>query len=144
MGLFDQLAGQALGAVLGGNNQQGGQGDMLGAILGMVQGQQGGLGGLVASLSKSGLADQVASWVGTGANMPVEGSQLGSALGGNVIGDLAAKLGISPEMATGALAQYLPMVIDKLTPNGQVEAGGADIMQQGMAVLGGLFGNKQA
>lgn len=142
MGLLDQLAGQALGAVMGGG-QQGGNHDMLSAVLGMVQGHEGGLGGLVANLAKSGLADQVASWVGTGANLPVEGGQLSSALGGNVVGELAAKLGLSPEAAGGALAQYLPMIIDKLTPNGQVEAHG-DLLQQGMAVLGGLLGNRQA
>lgn len=150
MGLFDglagQLASQALGAVLSGNHAQGGQGgagDVVSAIFNMVQGHQGGLAGLVGTLAQSGLADQVASWVGTGQNMAVDGNQINNALGSGLVGNIASQLGLSPEMASGALAQFLPMVIDQLTPNGQVENHGGDMLQQGLsAILGSL--NKQA
>jgi uncharacterized protein YidB (DUF937 family) len=33
---------------------------------------------------------------------------------------LAAKAGISPDTAASTLAQLLPGIVDKLTPNGQV------------------------
>lgn len=33
---------------------------------------------------------------------------------------LAAKAGISPDMAGSAIAQLLPGIVDKLTPNGSV------------------------
>jgi len=44
-----------------------------------------------------------------------------------------SKLGIDSQQASGLLAQYLPKIIDKLTPAGQVDEG-AD-PQQGLAAL---------
>jgi uncharacterized protein YidB (DUF937 family) len=49
---------------------------------------------------------------------------------------LAAKAGISPDMAGGAIAQLLPGIIDKLTPNGQVPDHNSV-----MGMLGGLLQN---
>ena len=137
MGLFDSVAGSVLSSVMGGGSSGGG--DLASAVLGMVQGQEGGLGGLVGKLASAGLADQVSSWVGTGENLPVNPDQIASALGDTQIGELAAKLGLSNEQISSGLATILPMVIDKMTPNGQVEAGGGDLMSQGLSMLGGLL-----
>jgi uncharacterized protein YidB (DUF937 family) len=48
---------------------------------------------------------------------------------------------VSPEQASGSLADLLPQVVDKLTPNGQLPEGGGDLLAQGMDLLkkGGLF-----
>ena len=51
-------------------------------------------------------------------------------LGTGAIGDLAKKLGLDPHAAAGQISEFLPQIIDQLTPNGGVEAGG----------LGGLLG----
>lgn len=145
MGLLDQLAGQVLGSLTGGG-QGGGQSALLQVLLSLIQNREGGLGGLLAQLSHAGLGEQVASWVGTGQNLPVSGDQLGKALGGaGGLGDLAAQLGLPQEQLAGQLAALLPHVIDGLTPGGQLpdkapEAGG-DAFGEGLsAVLGGLLG----
>lgn len=136
MGLLDQLAGQVLGGLTGGG---GGQADLLKIMMSLIQNHEGGLGGLLDKFSQAGLGDQAASWVGTGANMPISGDQLQSALGADTIGDIASKLGMSHGDASGALANLLPGLIDQLTPQGQVTEG--DALSQGLAGLAGkLFG----
>ena len=45
-------------------------------------------------------------------------------LGSDAIGKIAAQLGLSHGEASGQLAQMLPEVISRLTPNGQAPAGG--------------------
>src|SRR5579864_2327388 len=42
--------------------------------------------------------------------------------GSDQVKALAAKAGISPDLAGTAIAQILPGLVDKLTPNGQVPA----------------------
>ncbi len=58
-----------------------------------------------------------------------------------MLGQIAAQLGVSPQQASGGLADLLPQVIDGLTPNGQLPQGG-DMLAQGLDMLkkGGLFG----
>lgn len=137
MGLLDGLAGQVLGSVLGGNEQgtQSGAGNMLQEILQMLQGQQGGLGGLVAQFQQAGLGDQVKSWISTGSNLPINADQLKAALGDDTVASIASKLGMSQGDAAGGLADLLPQIVDKLTPNGQVSEG-HDLS----GMLGGLAG----
>ena len=52
MGLFDQLAGQVLGSLAGGNGQAGGQSALLQLVLSLIQNSEGGLGGLLAKLNQ--------------------------------------------------------------------------------------------
>ena len=129
MGLLDQLGGML---------NQGGNNDFVGAITNLID-QQGGLGGLVQQLQNGGLGDIVSSWVGTDANLPVSAEALQQALGSEQISQIAARLGLSPDQAAGGLAQLLPQIVDKLTPNGQIETGG--LLEQGLDLLKGkLFG----
>lgn len=133
MGLLDQVAGQVLGGLTGGGG--GGQADLLKIVMSMIQGQGGGLGGLLGKFDQAGLGQQAASWVGTGANMPISGDQLQSALGADAIGDIAGKLGMSAGDASGAVANLLPGLVDQLTPQGRVTEG--DALSQGLAALAG-------
>ena len=140
--------GNILGSVLGGSNQSGGGalGNILSSVLGGgAQAQQqagtqmaGGLGNLTDMLSQLGLGDQVKSWVGTGENLPVTAEQIQNTLGQNgTLGQIASQAGVSETDAAGGLAELLPGLINKLTPNGQVNAG--DIT----SILGSLLsGNK--
>ena len=80
----------------------------------------GGLGGLLDKLQKGGLADIANSWVGSGPNQPVPSSQLGSALGPEILKTLAQRSGLPEEEITKQLAQVLPGVVDKLTPAGRL------------------------
>jgi len=137
MSLLDSVIG-ALGSHPGS-----GQGDALHVLIGLLgqgggQGSGlGGLGGLVQKLQQGGLADAVNSWVSTGQNLPVSPDALGGALGHDTVADFASRLGLNKGDALGQLAQLLPQVVDKLTPNGQVPQGGGlgDIA----GALGGLL-----
>ena len=86
----------------------------------------GGLGGLVQAFQKNGLGEIVNSWVGTGQNKPVTPNQIEQGLGSDVLKQIAGQAGLSSEAASSQLSNLLPNLIDKLTPNGKVEARGFD------------------
>lgn len=135
MGLFDEIAGQVLGSLTGGA-QGGGQSPLLQIVLNLIQNSEGGLGGLLGRLGQAGLGDQVASWIGTGQNLPVTPEQLGQALERSGLGSMAAQLGMTGEQMASQLAPLLPHVIDGLTPTGKLPESGDELL----AALGGLLG----
>ncbi len=148
MGLLDSVLGAA-GAMMGGNQQSqgGGLGNLgsLGALLPVVVGmlgndsQHGGLGGLMEKFNQAGMGDVIKSWVGSGQNAPISGDQLGQVMGGDMMGEIAAKLGMNQGDAAGQLAQMLPGLIDKLTPHGEAPQGGLGNSGDLMGMLGGLL-----
>jgi uncharacterized protein YidB (DUF937 family) len=79
-----------------------------------------GLGGLLNKLQQGGLGNATDSWVGNGQNQPVPPNQLGSALGSDVIKNLAQRSGLSEDELTQQLSQVLPGLVDKMTPNGRL------------------------
>jgi uncharacterized protein YidB (DUF937 family) len=120
MSLFDQLSG-----VLGGLSEKGNESSALvnGLIHLLGSGSQGnGLAGLVQGFQQNGLGDVVSSWIGTGENLPVSSEQVQAGLGGQ-LHQFASTAGLSTEAASSQLAQILPLIIDKLTPNGQLPEG---------------------
>lgn len=135
MGLLDSVVGALAGGQSGGNNA------LLETVLQLINNPQtGGLAGLVQSFQQGGLGEIVNSWVSTGANLPISPEQIQRVLGNSSLQGLAAQLGVTPEQASGSLADLLPQVVDQLTPNGQVPQGG-DLMAQGLDLLKGkLFG----
>src|ERR1700741_18200 len=116
MGLLDSVMG-----AMSGKTGEGGSANALIGMIGSVIQQNGGLQGLANKFSQSGGADAFASWVGTGQNQSVSGNQIQQALGSEQVRALAAKMGIDPAQASTLLAQYLPKVVDKLTPQGQID-----------------------
>lgn len=144
MGLLDSLIGAATQAGMGspqGQTSAAGSGlpggmdpQMLMALVGSLLASSGGLQGLLAKLQSGGLGDAVQSWIGTGANQPVSGDQLGGALGPDLMGMIASQLGGSPQQASGTLAEVLPGLIDQLTPKGQLPT------DNDLGGLGGLLG----
>jgi uncharacterized protein YidB (DUF937 family) len=83
-------------------------------------GLMGGLGDLLDKFQKAGHGQTVDSWVGKGPNQPIQPGQIGGALGQTTISDLARQAGVSEQDLLNGLAQALPGVIDKLTPNGRL------------------------
>jgi uncharacterized protein YidB (DUF937 family) len=134
MALFDQVL-SAAGSLAGQQDQS--SNALVGGIMQLVNNPQtGGLAGLIQSFQNGGMGEIVKSWVSTGQNLPVSAEQIQSALGSEQISNLAAQIGVSPDQMSGQLAQYLPQVVDKLTPDGNVPQGG-DLMTQGMELLKG-------
>ena len=135
MSLLD-IAAQALG----GANTPGGSNAAISEVMNMVNSYPGGVGGLVGAFEKNGLGGVASSWVGTGANQPVTPQQVQTGLGSDAIANMASKLGVSPAIASGVVAQLLPHVVDHMTPGGQVPAaGGTDMLSMGENMLKGLL-----
>lgn len=156
MSLLDSVLGSVLGA--GGQQQQAGAAagaSGLGGLIALVasnpqilqvitnmlgnDGSQGGLGGLIAKFQRAGLGDAASSWVRTGENQAITGDEMSDALGESTMADLASKMGMNQGDAAGSLANMLPGLIDRLTPNGAVPAGGLGNSGDLMDMLGGLL-----
>jgi uncharacterized protein YidB (DUF937 family) len=131
MGLFDELVGKAAG-LLGGS--EGGNAGLLDGVMGMLTSKEsGGLSGLVQSFQQEGLGDIISSWISTDQNQPISAEQIQQGLGSDMIQNLAAKAGLSTEDVSAKLAQCLPGVIDKLTPDGVIPEGG--LLDKGLGFL---------
>ena len=104
-GLSDVLKG-GLGGLLAGG--------AAGSIL------SGGLGDLMKQLQQGGQGDTANSWVGTGQNKPIAPGDLANALGADQINAIATQAGLSRDDLLKGLSQYLPDVIDHLTPDGRL------------------------
>jgi uncharacterized protein YidB (DUF937 family) len=136
MGVFDDLLKTGLSSMTGGNQQQGTS--LITGILEMLSGQQsGGIQNLVQQFTQKGLGDIVSSWVSTGPNLPVSVDQIQNALGNDTISSVAQRAGVAPEAASSILAQFLPGVVDRLTPEGKIPESG-NLLEQGLNVLKGM------
>jgi uncharacterized protein YidB (DUF937 family) len=91
---------------------------VLSEVLG--NGGQGGLSAIVAKLQQAGFGDQVKSWIGTGANLPITAEQLQQVLDSDTVKQLAAKFNIPIDQLVKVLAQQLPTAVDHASPNGRL------------------------
>ena len=133
MGLLDEIVGKITGLMGHGEGEQSG---LLEAVMQMLDNKwSGGLGGLVQSFQEKGLGGVISSWVGTGENLPVSAEQIQQVLGSDTVQNLAAKAGIAPEEVSGKLAEFLPGIVDKMTPDGTVPEGG--LLEKGLEFLKG-------
>jgi uncharacterized protein YidB (DUF937 family) len=107
MGFLDGIVGGVIGA------------EALSLVKGYVE-KRGGLEGVVADFKKTGLGEQIDSWISKGPNLPVSAEQIQQALGSDQIKELAAKFGIPVEKVSAFLAEHLPAAIDKATPEGKL------------------------
>lgn len=110
------------------------------AVVGLL-GQQstvGGLGGLIQAFQNNGLGEIVNSWVSTGKNLPISPQQIQQGLGGDLLKQLASQAGLSPDAAGNQLANLLPGLIDKLTPDGKLPD--SHVIEQGLNLLRGKLG----
>jgi len=128
MGLLDSI----LAAASGKTGATGEANPLMGIISGLLA-QSGGLEGLASKFSQSGQGNAFQSWVGMGENQAVSSNQIQNALGSEQVNAMASRMGVDPTMASNFLAEYLPKIVDKLTPAGKIDPT-AD-HQQGLAAL---------
>ena len=119
--------GSVAGGGMGGGGMGGGLSDILKGPLGGVLGGaaagsviSGGLGDLLKQLQQGGQGDTANSWVGKGQNKAISPNDLAGALGADQIEALSAHSGLSRDDLLNGLSQYLPQVIDHLTPDGRL------------------------
>jgi uncharacterized protein YidB (DUF937 family) len=117
MGLLDSIITSVLQGTMSNQQSQA----LPGALSQILSGSDlGGIGGLLAQLQRGGLDRQVASWLGSGTNMPVSPHQLQSALGDDHTQQIGQSAGI-PIDQLKMLAQALPGAVDRMSPNGVLE-----------------------
>ncbi|TGM56959.1 YidB family protein [Leptospira vanthielii] len=131
MSFFESLKAVAAQAVeLVQNNPQ-----IVSGIQKIVE-ENGGVSGIVQKFKDKGFADAASSWVGTGENVNIGANDVMKVLGNDSIQELAKKVGLDSEATAGLIGNLLPLVIDKLSPDGK-EPGG-DITSQ-LSSLASLF-----
>jgi len=107
MSLFDGVLGGLVGAGL------------TTAVQGYIE-KQGGVAAVVQQFEQHGLGAIAQSWVGTGANLPIEPQQLEKVIGSDLVQQLAAKIGMPAQELLQKLAQVLPQAVDRMTPAGVI------------------------
>lgn len=123
MSLFNQIA-----SLLGGEKI-----NQYKTVLDWVE-SQGGIEGLVKQFNIAGLSEIIQSWIGTNANLPISAEQIEQVFSSSVISELASKINMSQSEASDMAAQYLPKLIDKVTPDGVIPKD-LDLMSAGMNIL---------
>jgi uncharacterized protein YidB (DUF937 family) len=113
MSIFDSLKAVASQAVeLVQNNPQ-----IIEGIKKIVE-DSGGVSGLVQKFKDKGFADVASSWVGKGENASIGAEDVMKVLGKESVSELAGKVGMDTEATAGIVSSLLPIVIDKLSPDG--------------------------
>ena len=114
-------------ASLPGGGMGGGLSDVLkGGLGGLLAGGaagsvlSGGLGDLLKQLQQGGQSETANSWVSNGPNKQIAPGDLANALGADQINSLASQSGLSSDELLKGLSQYLPDVINHLTPDGRL------------------------
>ncbi len=113
MGLLDSVLG-ALAGNAGASNP------LVGTVSRFLD-HNGGIQGLGDKFQQAGLGEVFASWVGTDANQPVTPEQVEQVLGSEQVSGIAAKIGMDSATTAGYLAQFLPKIVDHLTPAGRID-----------------------
>lgn len=130
MGLLDIAKDALKGGEAGAKNP------LMEAIMQMLANPKtGGLQELAKSFQDSGLGQQISSWVGTGSNLPISADQIKGVFDSAQLGQIASKLGLTENETAGGLADIMPKLIDKLTPNGEMPEG--DMLSKGLGILKG-------
>lgn len=122
-----RLPGNVNASLPGGGISGGGLSDMLkGGLGGLLAGGaagsilSGGLGDLLTQFQQKGLGDQADSWVSNGPNKQIAPGDLANALGADQIEALSSQSGLSRDELLQGLSQYLPDVVNHLTPEGRL------------------------
>lgn len=152
-GLGGGLGGAALGSVLGG--MLGRRGSPVGvpagraglggnrtALLVMllplamrwVQ-RNGGMNAVLEKFRQKGMARQTQSWVDTGENQPLDEQSVEQVVGRDELAQMAQRLGVPEEQVAQALAEIMPEMVDKLSPEGRVPQQADEVLDESRQTL---------
>jgi uncharacterized protein YidB (DUF937 family) len=129
-GLGDILGGLlrgGAGGTPGGAKPSGSLNDILkGGLGGLLGGAaagtlvSGGLGNLIKELQEKGYGNAAQSWVSSGPNQEIAPKDLEHALGSDAIDTVARQTGMSRDDLLNGLSDFLPDLVDQLTPHGRL------------------------
>lgn len=115
--MLGNILGSLASSVLSGNNQS-----TATQLIQNLLASQGGIEGLIAKFQQGGLDDVLRTWISSDEdNAPVSGEQISNVFGQENIQNVAQEAGVDAADASDLLAQFLPKIVDTLTPNGNVE-----------------------
>lgn len=137
MGLLDEI-----GKMLGKGSQEDSGNLSAIALLQQLFSDNGGIDGFLQMFRDKGLGGVVASWIQNGQNLPISPEQIQDVLGNEHIAKIAGKLGIDPQQASAQIAQLLPGLIDRLSPNGDLPAERGDLISMGSSLLKDYLKNR--
>jgi uncharacterized protein YidB (DUF937 family) len=122
--LEDVLSG-AIGKALGGDSDKG---KIVQALLPVVISllANGGLSKILDGMKKQGLTAEADSWVGDGENKSITGEQAKAVVGEDEVKRIADQTGLPEGQAADLIAEALPMVVDKVSPEGS-QPGSSDV-----------------
>ena len=80
----------------------------------------GGLQGIVQTLNNKGMGSQVQSWIGSGQNQPISGTDIQRVVDPAKLQQMAQQQGMSTDEFSNHVAQALPDMVDQATPEGMV------------------------
>ncbi|AJE08706.1 YidB family protein [Mannheimia haemolytica] len=138
--MLGNILGSLASSVLSGNNQS-----TATQLIQNLLASQGGIEGLIAKFQQGGLDDVLRTWISSDEdNAPVSGEQISNVFGQENIQNVAQEAGVDAADASDLLAQFLPKIVDTLTPNGNVEDlknfDANDLLAQvAKGILGNLF-----
>lgn len=89
--------------------------------------KQGGIDAVVKDFQTIGFKKKVDSWISTGTNEAISAIEVGQAVGVEKLKKLAEATGVDFDKARDLLAEYLPIAIDKATPDGKLPAPEKDV-----------------
>lgn len=140
MSIFDSL--QQAASQLGGSNTGGvsaaDQTAVAGGFIKAADQHPGGLSGILDQLRQNGLGGHVDQWA-QGNQQAVAPEQVQQGLGGGLLEQVAQHAGVSPAVASGALAIVLPMLMQHLAPGGQPAAPQGQLGGLASSILGRML-----
>ena len=105
--------------------------------------RNGGLGGVLERFQHKGYSQQAASWVSTGSNEALEPQAVKEVVGTEELSRLSQQLGVSQEEVSSGMAQILPEMVNRLTPQGDVPDDGDETLNRGMSMLEKMMNSGQ-
>lgn len=100
---------------------------------------QGGVNTLLDQFRQNGMSDKVSSWIGQGDNSAISSDVIQKVLSSEALQSLASRLGVDVAQASGLLAEYLPKVVDMLSPKGEAPKDGNLLSMGWELIKGKLF-----
>lgn len=140
--MLGNILGSIASSVLSGNNSN--QSVAMQLIQSLLQ-SEGGIEGLIQRFNQSGLDDLLKSWISPNEeNAPISNQQIVEVVGEDNLRSAAETAGVDEKDAGDILAEYLPKLVDMLTPDGQLpdlkSLNTNDLLAQAAkGVLGKLF-----
>jgi uncharacterized protein YidB (DUF937 family) len=125
-----------LGKFLGGGSSANVDSDaLINGLMGLLSPKSGstGLTGLINQFQQKGLGDLISGWVSTGPNPAISAKQVRQGIDPDLLAQFAEAVGLNKKTASSKLAEVLPTVVDKLTPDGNVPSD--NLLEEGLKLL---------